>query len=336
MRFGVQLPTCLAGTVYPIPFARLDSVVRIAIEAEQLGFTEVSGNDHLSTGTRARRAWKEPPDNYEPLITLTAVAARTSVLRLVAGELALPLREPVLLAKQLATLDQFSDGRLTVAVGSCPDRGEFESVVPGLSDADAARSRLTRESIVCLRALFTERSATFSGNYRHFRDVECYPKPIQAPLPIYACGNADEVLEWAGELCQGWLATRIGPDEIRSGRKRVAEHARQAGRFERISTSLQSVVCLGSSSAQAHQRFQRSVVGRERRGAGNGAGLEPYLDGNLVGTPDQVCAKIQAFAEAGLDRLCAAFAGNSVDETLDQIRMFAEHVLPCFADRGDS
>ena len=70
MKFGVDVPTCLAGMAYPVPFATAHEVVRIAVEAEQLGYHEVSGNDHLSTQRFVRDAWPEPPDYFEPLMML--------------------------------------------------------------------------------------------------------------------------------------------------------------------------------------------------------------------------------------------------------------------------
>src|SRR5438477_9305489 len=99
MKFGVETPTCTAGMMYPVPFATIDQVVDVALEAEQLGYFDVAGNDHLSTQQYVRDAWPVPPDYFEPLVVLAAVAAKTSVLRLTTGILVLPMRSPVLLAK---------------------------------------------------------------------------------------------------------------------------------------------------------------------------------------------------------------------------------------------
>ncbi|WP_165555586.1 LLM class flavin-dependent oxidoreductase [Kribbella pittospori] len=330
LTFGVQLPTGLAGAGRAASYSWVDRVIRVAVEAERLGFHEVGCSDHFSSTHVVREKWENPPEYFEPLVTLTAVAARTSVVRLAAGALVLPLREPVLLAKQVATLDRLSDGRTTLAVGVGPHRDEFECVLPSLKGA--RRSRLTRESIQCLRGLFTERLTSFSGNYRHFRNVECYPKPVQTPLPIYSSGNDDGAIRRAGELCDGWLADRIGPDDLRNGRKKVLEYADRARRDpDTIHTSLRSIVALGTTAMQARERFGRSALVRSP----HVAGPDPYLDGNLVGTPDQVCAQLEAFAEAGLDHFSASFVGNTVDELLDQLQVFADQVLPAFAERVD-
>ena len=239
-------------------------MIRVALEAEQLGYYDVGGNDHLSTMRFIREAWTEPPDFYEPLITLSNIAARTSVIRLTTGILVLPMRDPVLLAKQVATLDQLSNGRVILGVAVGGYRDEFEGVVPDL--ADASRAGLAAEGIEALRGLWNDRRFSYAGKYRRFDDVESYPKPVQNPLPIYSGGNVEGSLRRAGELCDGWLPAKVGPDKIRAGREKVAAYARAAGRDpSEIVTALQSVVCLGDTRDQVRERFERSAFDLFRR-----------------------------------------------------------------------
>lgn len=219
MKFGVDVPTCLAGMAYPVPFATADDIVRIAVEAEQLGYHEVSGNDHLSTQQFVRQAWSSPPDYYEPLMMLATIAAKTSVVRLGTGILVLPMRDPVLLAKQVATLDHISGGRVTLAVAVGGYRDEFEAVAPQLVGAN--RADLTVEGIEALRVLFEQPRSTYRGTYRWFVDVESYPKPVQSPLPIFSGGNSTGAIRRAGELCEGWLPAKILPPKLRSDARRL-------------------------------------------------------------------------------------------------------------------
>lgn len=336
MRFGVEVPTCTAGMMYPVPFASVQDVVRVAIEAEQLGYHDVAGNDHLSTQRYVRDAWPQPPDYFEPLVTLAAISTMTSVVRLTTGILVLPMREPVLLAKQVATLDQLSNGRVTVAVAVGGYRDEFEAVIPDLHDA--SRAELTVEGIEALRCLFTEPRSTYQGRHRRFTDVESFPKPVQSPLPIYSGGNSPGAMRRAGALCQGWLPAKIGPDRIRAGRAEVARHAREAGRDPAtIGTAVQSVVCLGDTPEHARERFERSSFDLFRRSLSGtmtrGVDVDAYLAANLVGTPDQVCEKVAAFGRAGLDAFTATlFVGNTLEEMLEQIRLFARHVISAFPE----
>jgi probable F420-dependent oxidoreductase len=336
MKFGVDVPTCLAGMAYPVPFATANDVVRIAVEAEQLGYHEVSGNDHLSTQRFVREAWAQPPDYFEPLMMLATIAAKTSVVRLGTGILVLLMRDTVLLAKQVATLDHISGGRVTLAVAAGGYRDEFESVVPDL--ANASRVDLMAEGIESLRVLFEQSRSTYEGKYRRFVAVESYPKPVQSPLPIFSGGNADGALRRAGEWCEGWLPAKIGPAEIAAGRSTVSTYARAMGRDPAsITVGLQTVVCLADTAEEARKRLERSTFDLFRRSLKDtmmkGVDIDKYLADNLIGTPDQVCVKVAGFEEAGLDGFFATlFVANTVDEMLEQMRLFARYVLPAFPE----
>jgi probable F420-dependent oxidoreductase len=335
-KFGVEAPTCTAGMMYSIPFASADEVVRVAVETEQLGYYDVAGNDHLSTQRYVREAWSAPPDYFEPLVTLANIAARTSVLRLTTGILVLPMRDPVLLAKQVATLDQLSHGRVILGVAVGGYRDEFEAVAP--TRRDASRAALTREGLEALQLLFTKDRASYHGTYIQFDDVESFPRPVQAPLPIYGGGNADGSIQRAAELCQGWLPAKIGPDRIRAGRQKLRRYAAAAGRDpSKIVTALQPVVCLGDTAEQARDTFERSAFDlfwkSLQQTMTKGVDLDGYLAMNLVGTPDEACQKVAALQQAGVDHLCSMlFVGNTVDEMLTQIRLFARHVIPAFPE----
>lgn len=336
MRFGVELPTCTAGMMHPVPFATAGEVVDTAIEAEQLGYYDVGGNDHLSTMRFVRKAWSSPPDYFEPLITLANVAARTSVLRLTTGIMVLPMREPVLLAKQIATLDQLSNGRVILGAAVGGYRDEFEAVRP--DKARGNRAEMTRETIEAIRAIWEQPRASYFGRHVHFEDVESYPKPVQDPLPIYSGGNVDGSLRRAAEFCQGWLPAKVGPEAIAQGRAKIAAYAESFGRDPRdIAIALQSVVCLGKSAEDAREIFLNSSFDLFRKSLQHtmtkGVELEEYLAMNLVGSPDQVCDKVAAYQRAGLDQMTALlFVGNTVSAMREQIRLFARHVLCHFPD----
>jgi alkanesulfonate monooxygenase SsuD/methylene tetrahydromethanopterin reductase-like flavin-dependent oxidoreductase (luciferase family) len=247
------------------------------------------------------------------------------------------MRDPILLAKQVATLDQLSGGRVTLGVAVGGYRDEFETVVPELRDA--SRAALMVDGIEALRALFTERRSTYRGKYRRFEDVESFPKPVQSPLPIYSGGNVDGSIRRAAELCDGWLPAKLGPDAIRTGRAKLADYARNAGRDpSAIATALQSVVCLGDTDEEARDRFAHSAFDLFRRSLEQtmtkGVSLEDYFAANLIGTPDGVCEKVAAFQRAGVEHFCASlFVGNTMDEVLDEMRAFARYVLPAFPER---
>lgn len=321
---------------YPVPFATADDVVRIAVEAEQLGYDEVAGNDHLSTQRFVREAWPAAPDYFEPLMMLATIAAKTSTVRLGTGILVLPMRDPVLLAKQVATLDQISGGRVTLAVAAGGYRDEFEAVAPDLAEAN--RNDLMTEGIESLRVLFEQSRSTYDGKYRRFVDVESYPKPVQSPLPIYSGGNGKGAIRRAGQRCEGWLPAKIGPAELAAGRAKVHGYAREAGRdASAITIALQSVVCIADTAAQAREKFRQSTFQLFRCSLNDtmltGVSEDQYIADSLIGTPDEVCEKVAAFQEAGLDAFSATlFVADTIDEMLDQMRLFAKYVLPAFPE----
>lgn len=335
MKFGFGLPTCTAGMMYPTPFATAAQVVDLAIEAEQLGYYEVAGNDHHTTQQYVRDSFPVPPDFFEPLVTYAYVAARTSVLRLMTGILVFPMRHPVLLAKQLSTLDQLSGGRVIVGAGTGAYREEFVKTLPHL--AHAHRGRLMDETLTAVRMLLTEHRASFTGEYVAFDDVEMYPKPVQDPLPIYSAGNADASIRRAARFGQGWLPAGIGPEAVRQGRARLAEYAAEYGRpFEELRVAPQTMVCLADSQEEAEETFRASQLHHHLTTLGSSTlkDVDPdtFVTNNLVGTPDLVARKVAEFRDAGVDHLCGIyFAANDVAQLRDQMCRFAKDVMPAFA-----
>jgi len=258
-------------------------------------------------------------------------------VRLTTGILVLSMRDPVLLAKQVATLDQLSGGRVTLGVAVGGYRDEFESVVPDLRDAP--RADLVTEGLEALRVLFDERRSTYHGKYRRSVGRRVVSEACSRRCRSTRAGNVHGSMRRAGRLCEGWLPAKIGPERVRGGRRVVCEYARQAGRDpSKICTALQSVACLGKAADEARQRFERSAFDLFRRSLEKtmtrGVDADAYIETNLIGTPDQVCRKVEAVEQAGVEHLCAIlFVANTVYELLDQIRAFAREVIPALPER---
>jgi probable F420-dependent oxidoreductase len=336
MKFGVALPTCTAGMLYPVPFASAQDVVRVAIESEQLGYYEVMGNDHFTTQRYVRETFDDPPDFFDPLIAYAYCAAKTSVLRLMTGVMVVPMRHPIVLAKQLSTLDQFSDGRVIVGAGIGAYREEFENAFLNLKSV--RRDELMAESLAALKLLFEERRASFDGKHIRFQDIEMYPKPVQTPLPLYSAGNSDGAVRRAAELCDGWLPAGLPLEGVVAGKEKLEDWARTAGRDpSQLTIALQLIVCIGESSEQAGETFRRSQVYHHlvslQQSTLKDLDIDDYMTANLLGTPDDISRQVQQLEVAGVSHLCGLiFVGNTVDEMLDQIRMFGRHVVPSFPD----
>jgi probable F420-dependent oxidoreductase len=335
VRFGVALPTCTEGMIYPVPFASPEEVVQVAVRAERLGYHAVMGNDHLSTQAYVRDRWPEPPNYYEPLLTYAYCAARTARIRLMTGVIVMPMREPVLLAKQVATLDRLSRGRVTLGLGVGAYREEFEATHPRLRRV--TRSELLEEGIHSLRALFGERRASFHGRHYEFEDVEAFPKPLQDPLPIFSAGNAEGSIRRAAELCEGWLPAALGPERLAAGRDRLHALAAAAGRDPAaIEIAPQLLVCIGRTAEAAEREFKRSQAYEHllslQRSTLRGFDVESYVAMNLVGSVEEICERVDRYRNAGADHLAGLlFVGNSVAEMNEQVQLFAETVMPEFA-----
>ena len=155
------------------------------------------------------------------------MAARTERIKLATGIIVLPMRTMPVLAKQVATLDQLSGGRVILGVGTGAYREEYEALYPDARDA--RRGDIIDEGMRALRLLFTERKASFRGRHVRFEEVECFPKPRQTPLPMYAGGNHAEVRRRAGAYGEGWMPAVLSPEEIARGVEDVHRAAAAAG-----------------------------------------------------------------------------------------------------------
>jgi probable F420-dependent oxidoreductase len=322
----------MEGLTYPIPFSEPEAVIRIAQHAERLGYHSVWGNDHMTTQHYVRAEFPVPPRFWEPLITYAFVAANTKTLRLGTGVLVLPMRRDiVVLAKQLATLDHFSGGRLEFGVGVGAYREEFEALWP---DSKAHRGDMVEEGVKAIQALFATRSASFEGEYYRFRDVELYPKPLQKKLPIYFGGNSAKHIRRVAESADGWIPAGMEPERLKSMVDEIKEKAAAAGRNPaEIAIAPQYVVHVGKTNDAAIARFRQSQMYKHLVSLGKSTLKAqkslPMEDINLIGNPAAVIEKAERLKEAGVTHFLGLyFAANDVQELLDQMQLFAEEVTP--------
>ena len=333
LKFGVHIPTCIEGMMYPVPFATPADIVPTALLCERLGYDSVWGNDHMTTQRYVRREFAQPPNFYEPLITFAYVAARTTRLRVATGIIVLPMRNMPVLAKQVATLDQLSGGRLMLGVGAGAYREEYEALFPDARRAH--RGTMVDEGMRALRMLFTERRATFRGTYVRFEDVECFPKPAQTPLPMYAGGNHAEVRRRAAQYAEGWMPAVLSPEEIKRGIEDIHDQAAKSGRDgARIDIAPQFAVSIGRTREQALARFHASQLFKHLESL-KGATLREQTGGfeqrNLIGSPEEICERIRIYVEAGVTTLAGMlFVANSVPEMQEAIELFGQAVIPNF------
>ena len=333
MRFSLGLPTAMEGMMYPVPFAKPQELIEIAKYAEELGYYAVMGNDHMSTQAYVRKEFDMPTNFWEVLITLSTIAAETSTLRLATGVLIPAMRRDiVVLAKQIATLDQFSGGRVLLGMGIGAYREEFNALHPNWN---VHRGELLEESVQALRVLFTERTASWEGKYYQFSDVEMYPKPLQNPLPIYIGGNNVKALERTARLGQGWLGAGMPLNQMAASIERLKQLAEQNGRdWSSIEIAPQFVGCVDVNHEAASKRFRSSQMYQHLLSLSGTtlkdqvkAGVD-FEEMDLIGTPEEILDKVKQYEAVGVNHVSGIlFTANSVSELKEQMHMFAEGVI---------
>jgi len=215
------------------------SIVRVVQQAERAGFDQCVITDHVVMGERLDRypygQFLTPPDYqwWEPMTMLAAIASATTTIQLSQGVLIAPLRSAVLLAKQAATLDQLSGGRLVLGVGTGWQREEYTaSGVPF-----GARTGRLVEHVKAMKTLWHDAPATFHGATVSFERIYCKPFPAQAHgIPVWVGIVASEKnIEWIGQIADGWIPIEQDPaaygPAIQALRRSVEAHGRDPRRF---------------------------------------------------------------------------------------------------------
>jgi probable F420-dependent oxidoreductase len=330
MKFSVCLATGYEGLVYPIPFCAPQDLIKHAVLCEKLGYDAVFGNDHLTTQHYVREIFSEPPNFYEVLITLAMVGQATSKIRLGTSLLVMPMREPVMLAKQVATLDQMTGGRVILAVGLGAYREEFEAWA-GKRFPRAHRGDMLEEGLAAFRTLIEDKVSSFNGKYYSFSGLELAPKPKQKPFALYIGGHNMAAIDRAAKIGRGWLPGWRPFHEIAERIVKLRRRAEGCGRDPgEIEVAPQFSLLIGKTNEAAEQTYMQSgLVAHRKSLAYTGRDPAHQVTGNLVGSPRLIIDKIHALKRMGVDHCSAmAIAVNSQQEYIEQIHWFAEEVMP--------
>ncbi len=334
MKIGLGFPTAREGQTYPVGYVRPRDLVTVARRAEELGYYSLWGNDHLTTPPAMRGILDQPANFYEPIVTYAMLAGVTNRLRFMLSVVVLPQRDPLFLAKQIATLDVLSEGRVMLGLGIGGYRDEIEAVRPDLKGAN--RSIVMDESLQALRLLFNEPRSSFSGRYVRFEDVDIAPAPIQRPFPILLSATGPAGLRRVARLADHWVAAATSPVALSVARAQLdALLIEQGRRPADVETHVQTWLAFGRDQAQAEARLLRSQHLRRtlihQPGASEAEAVEHYRAGNLLGTPDDVIEQVRAFERAGVAHLGVVMIGGTMDELMADMELFAARVLPAFS-----
>jgi probable F420-dependent oxidoreductase len=226
MKFSTGLPNAREGRQNLIGSVTADGIKRQAQVAEEHGYYALWPNEFFTSMAQVQHTYVDPPNLYETIVSMTWAAAATERIRIMPSTIVLPLHEPIMLARQIATLDAFSNGRITLGIGLGGDKAEYGRMRPD----NPNRSKLMEEYMAAIELLWTERSASYSGKYVQFSDVETLPKPVQRPLPVLRAGHGEEVFKWIARHGQGWIDSQFTPDEMAGYVQRLATLTAEAGR----------------------------------------------------------------------------------------------------------
>ncbi len=330
MKFSVCLSTGFEGVMYPIPFAGAQDFIRQAQRCEQLGYHSVWGNDHITTQNYVRELFPgQPPNFYDPMIVLAAIAGATSTIKIGTAITVLPMHEPVYLAKQAITLDQMSGGRFIMAVGLGAYREEFEAWA-GNRYPNARRGDMMDESLEAMHRLFNEAKASYDGKYYSYQDVEMFPKSIAQPFPVYIGGHNVEAMNRAVKYGEGWLPgwqpLPVMEDRIATLKRQLVDAGRDLATFE-IAPQLSCTV--DKTMELAEKRYMESgLVAHRVSLAYTGRNLSHQVTANLVGSPEVILEKIEKLRAIGVQHVSALmFPASSVAELDEQIEWFATEVM---------
>lgn len=329
MKFSYPLPTCTEGLNQPPGTIGPADVIELAQEAERLGFDAVWANDHLTPWPALRAADPQPYNWYDALIALACCARETTTIKLGLGVIVAPFREPVVLAKQVATLDAFSGGRTLFGVGIGASREEFEALRPG--PAKANRGQMLDETLAAIDLLFNQAEASFSGKYYSFEEVALDPKPIQKPLPIYISGKVEATLERTARYGAGLMLPGGSPEYFRERVEALGIALDKAGRdISEIDVVACPAMSLDTTRERALRRFLDNPVGQRFMSFGsNPAEVEAIIGRQIIGTPAEATERIGQWAEAGMTHFAPQhIAGRSAAAMREQMHVFAEELMP--------
>ena len=212
-------------------------IAAVSRHAESAGFSTLWAGEHVVMVDRpdspypysddGRIAVPSDADWLDPLLALTYAAASSTTIRLATGILLLPQHNPLVTAKQAATLDVLSGGRFVLGVGIGWSREEFAALgVPFRGRADR-----NAEYVEVMRTLWRDDVASFDGPTVHFEQVRCYPKPVAGRrVPVFLGGNSDRALARVAAYGDGWYGFNLARDDVAGRLDLLVDRCRQAGR----------------------------------------------------------------------------------------------------------
>ncbi|MGA2837366.1 MAG: TIGR03619 family F420-dependent LLM class oxidoreductase [Acidimicrobiales bacterium] len=300
--FGMQLPVQSQSTIYVEPWepaAGPDELARVARSCEAAGFFYVGVCDHTFIPDRLAGAMSTTW--YDTIATLGWLAGVTSEIRLLSHIYVAALRHPLRAAKEFATVDVLSSGRVICGVGAGHVTEEFDLMGPPFD----GRGPATDEAIAGIALGLSEEFPVLAGPRWPASGVGLRPRPVQSPRPpIWVGGSSPAALRRTARFADGWLPQSVGPNvELLATLRDLRAEFRDGAPLD-----------IGAISYPLY--LGTPPVGNE---------LPP---GTVQGSPDQLATYLRPFADAGVGQVQVRFPAHSADELCDQIAGFGAEVIP--------
>ncbi len=313
MQIGCSAPT--SG-----PLIGPDSLVRIATEAEMLGYDYITVSDHvmIPNSIASRYPYSDSGEfpsgaaapRLEQLTAATFIAAATSKLRIVTSVMVVPHRPAVLTAKILATLDYLSKGRLTLGIGAGWCEEEFIAIG---APPFAERGAVTDEWMMVCKELWTNDAPKFDGKYVQFKDVMFPPKPVQQPIPIWVGGESGPAMRRTAKYGDAWYPIGTNPQfpmdtlsRFKAGAAKLRGLTEKAGRDPKAVGLTYRV----SSNPEAQPK---GMVDGERK--------------LFTGAAADFAGDIKALRDVGVTSFDFGMFGPTLDATVNNMRTFRDDVV---------
>jgi probable F420-dependent oxidoreductase len=290
--------------VWPMPLEQ-------AQRAEELGFDSLWISEHM--------LFYVP--TFDAITVLAAFAARTQRILLGSAVLLLPLRHPTVVAKEVASLDIISNGRIILGVGV---GGEFPREFVACGVPVKERGRRTDEAIEVMRKLWSESGVNHEGRFFHLQDATMQPKPVQKPgPPIWIAGRSEAAIKRAARLGDGYMPYLFSPERYRDSLEKVSAFAQQQGRDPTtIEAGMYQFICVADTYEEARQRANQDLSIRYNQP------FDRIVDRYCVlGTPDQCTERLGQYVEAGVRHFILVPIPSSRGLPAD-LETYAREVVP--------
>lgn len=272
-----------------------EELLQISELCEELGFDSVWATDHVIMPVELKEPYSQV---LEPLTTLAVIAGRTQKIKLGTSIVVLPQRNPILVAKQAATLDSYSKGRVILGFGAGWAEKEYEFL-----NADfVRRGKVFDESVRLIRALWKDGVVNFDGDSFHVKDALFLPKPFNGHIPIWIGGNGRTSINRVIRLGDGWHPVGPTMESFREGVQKIRAAGKNVTFSVRMTTDMRK------------KREDVTLPGGEKRMLASGSAAE-------------IMKTIGDFEDAGLEYFCASIMHPSAEDIMLDLKKFSAEIM---------